>query len=85
MSGPSELSFETRISLALDPQNAPRFTEADRLSPRICVTIEAEQRHKMIEQCRREHRTQSEVIRLALRLYYDQKDGFGRPVTITHH
>ena len=56
--------------------------DATRISPRINVTIEAEQRQKVVEQCQREHRTQSEVIRLALRLYYDHKDEFGRPVSI---
>ena len=53
--------------------------DSQRLSPRICVTIEARQKRRMEMQCAREHRTMSEVTRLALRLYYEGKDEFGRP------
>ena len=55
------------------------FVDSQRLSPRICVTIEAQQKQRVERQCAREHRTQSEVVRLALRLYYEGKDEFGRP------
>ena len=54
-------------------------TDNQRLSPRICVTIEAQQKKRVDQQCAREHRTQSEIVRLALRLYYEGKDEFGRP------
>ena len=53
--------------------------DGHRLSPRICVTIEARQKRMIEKQCAREHRTMSEVTRLALRLYYEGKDEFGRP------
>ena len=55
------------------------FTDERRVSPRICVTIEAGQKRLLDRQCMREHRTQSEIVRLALRLYYEGKDEFGRP------
>ena len=55
------------------------FDDSRRLSPRICVTIEAQQKQRVDKQCAREHRTQSEIVRLALRLYYEGKDEFGRP------
>ena len=55
-----------------------------RLSPRICVTIEAHQKQLVDRQSRRERRTQSEIVRLALRLYYEGKDEFGRPKTLKH-
>ncbi len=55
------------------------FDDSQRLSPRICVTIEARQKRMIETQCAREHRTMSEVTRLALRLYYDGTDEFGRP------
>ena len=55
------------------------FDDSQRLSPRICVTIEARQKRMIETQCAREHRTMSEVTRLALRLYYEGKDEFGRP------
>ena len=55
------------------------FTGERRVSPRICVTIEAGQKRWLDRQCRHEHRTQSEIVRLALRLYYEGKDEFGRP------
>ena len=55
------------------------FDDSRRLSPRICVTIEAQQKQRVDSQCAREHRTQSEIVRLALRLYYEGKDEFGRP------
>ena len=55
------------------------FDDSQRLSPRICVTIEARQKRMIEKQCAREHRTMSEVARLALRLYYEGKDEFGRP------
>ena len=63
------------------PSPLPAMTIADdrRLSPRICVTIEAGQKRLLDRQCRREHRTQSEIVRLALRLYFEGKDEFGRP------
>ena len=54
-------------------------SDSQRLSPRICVTIEARQKRMIEKQCAREHRTMSEVTRLALRLYYEGKDEFGRP------
>ena len=61
-------------------QSAPSaFVDSQRLSPRICVTIEAQQKQRVDTQCAREHRTQSEIVRLALRLYYEGKDEFGRP------
>ena len=50
-----------------------------RLSPRICVTIDANQKQLVDRQCVREHRTQSEIIRMALKLYYEGRDEFGRP------
>ncbi len=58
-------------------------TDADsqRLSPRICVTVEARQKRMIETQCAREHRTMCDVTRLALRLYYKGKDEFGRPNT----
>ena len=55
------------------------FDDSQRLSPRICVTIEARQKRMIEKQCARERRTMSEVTRLALRLYYEGKDEFGRP------
>ena len=58
---------------------ASSMTDSRRLSPRICVTIEAQQKQRVDKQCALEHRTQSEIVRLALRLYYEGKDEFGRP------